>query len=310
LVVGFGYPPIAPFGSDLSYHSEMQQGGTWQQRVQALFTLERQHAIVLCAALFVAIAIADVVTPPALNLTFAYVFVILLACWNIGTAAALVYAALASAIQVFALWDLQGRALTTLYWWIIVGNRVFTFVLVVVLTAPLRSLYRDHLANARYDSLTGAVNRRQFVEILAIEIARSKRAGGPFSVAYFDCDNFKNINDTRGHAEGDVLLRTAVETMQQNVRLIDTVARVGGDEFIVLLPGTGGAVAVPTMERVRADLNRIMASNNWPVSFSIGLGSFETCELSPEEVMANCDALMYRAKGAGKDGIVHETRTS
>ena len=284
----------------------MQPMGIWQQRVQSLFNLERGHAIALCAALFVALAVADVVTPPALNLTFAYIFVILLACWNIGTVAALIYAGLAFAMQVYALWDLRAPQITPVYWWIIVGNRLFTFLVVVVLTAPLRSLYRHQLASARLDSLTGAVNRRHFLEVLAVEIARSKRAQQPFTVAYLDCDDFKQVNDTRGHGEGDVLLRTAVETLKQNLRVIDTVARVGGDEFVVLLPSTSSEEAAFTMERLRADLNRVMAANSWAAGFSIGVGTFEGGERSPDDVIACCDVLMYRAKGENKNSIVRE----
>jgi len=284
----------------------MQPMGPWQQRVQSLFNLERGHAIVLCAALFAAIAVADAVTPPALNLTFAYIFVILLACWNIGTIAALAYVGLAFAVQVYALWNLKSPAITPIYWWIIVGNRLFTFLLVVVLTAPLRSLYRHQQASARLDSLTGAVNRSHFLEVLAVEIARSRRAQQPFTVAYLDCDDFKRVNDTRGHGEGDVLLRTAVETLRQNLRVIDTVARVGGDEFVVLLPSTSSEEAALTMERLRADLNRVMSANQWAVSFSIGMGTFEGGERSPDDVIARCDALMYRAKGESKNSVVCE----
>ena len=284
----------------------MRQPGKWQQRVQSLFNLERRKAIVLCTALFVAIAIADVVTPPQLNLTFAYVFVILLASWNICTTAAVVYALAAFAMQVVVLSEPGAPDLQTIYWYITLGNRLFTFLIVVVLTVPLRVMYRSELETARVDSLTGAISRRHFMQLLAMEIARSKRTREPFSVGYLDCDNFKSVNDTHGHGAGDILLRTAVDTLRQNLRVIDIVARIGGDEFVVLMPSTGGGEAAPTMERVRADLNRVMAANGWQASFSIGLGTFDGSELSPDDVVARCDALMYRAKAEGKNRIVRE----
>jgi diguanylate cyclase (GGDEF)-like protein len=284
----------------------MQPKRTWQQRVQSLFSLERRNAIVLCAVLFAAIAVVDVVTPPALNLTFAYVFVILLACWNIGTAAGLIYAGLAFAMQLVVLSDVDLRALKPVYWYIILGNRLFTFLLVVGLTAPLRTLYRNQLATARLDSLTGAVNRRQLMENLASEIARSRRTRLPLSMAYLDCDDFKKVNDLRGHGEGDVLLRTAVEAMRQNLRTVDTVARVGGDEFILLLPDTDEREAASTLERVRSDLDRVMAANKWEVTFSTGLGTFDGIDLPSDDMVARCDALMYRAKGERKGCMVRE----
>ena len=284
----------------------MRQPRKWQQRVQSLFNLERRKAIALCTALFVAIAIADIVTPPQLNLTFAYVFVILLASWNIGSATALAYALAAFAMQLIVLSEPGAPNLGTFYWYIMLGNRLFTFLIVVVLTVPLRVMYRSELETARLDSLTGAASRRHFMDLLAIEIERARRARQPFSLAYLDCDHFKRVNDERGHREGDFLLRTAVETLQLGLRVIDTVARIGGDEFIVLLPSTGRNEAASTMERLLAHLNRVVAAHGWQVGFSIGLGTFEGGELSPEDVVARCDALMYQAKSAGGNRLAQE----
>ena len=88
---------------------------------------------------------------------------------------------------------------------------------------------------ARYDNLTGLLNRQMFVESLERRIARSQRDDTSFAVLYLDLDHFKDVNDTLGHPTGDELLRTVAKRLQANVRAADTVARFGGDEFAVLL---------------------------------------------------------------------------
>ncbi|MBV8031573.1 MAG: GGDEF domain-containing protein [Betaproteobacteria bacterium] len=273
-----------------------------------LFTLDRRTTLLVCSALLIALAVVDYVTPPQLNLTFAYVLIILLATWNVGALAGAVYAVLASATQVVMLMDLRTAAvpLFSLYWNVILGNRIFTFFVAVALTAPLRRLYDREHQRARIDSLTGAVNRQHFLELLALEIARSRRSGEPFSLAYLDCDNLKAINDRRGHREGDTLLKTLVDEVRRTVRMTDVVARLGGDEFAVLFPQTEGSRVVQALERMRADLHRIFDAHGWRSSLSIGAATFRAPAHSPEEIIAACDALMLRAKAEGKDRLVYE----
>jgi diguanylate cyclase (GGDEF)-like protein len=89
---------------------------------------------------------------------------------------------------------------------------------------------------ARVDYLTHIPNKLGFDEQLKIEIARHRRDRNPFAVAYIDCDNFKSVNDTRGHAAGDRVLKVVAETARANLRVTDVFARLGGDEFAVILP--------------------------------------------------------------------------
>jgi diguanylate cyclase (GGDEF)-like protein len=282
----------------------------WQRNIHSLFSLGRNATLFISAVLFSAIAVADYITPPQLNLTFLYVFVILLVCWNVGAVAGIVFAVLASAMQFVVFPGNTGIGLEPIYRYIILGNRVFTFLLVVGLTVPLRELHAREQRTSRTDFLTGALNRMAMYELLAVESARSRRTGNFFSVAYIDCDNFKAVNDQFGHEQGDELLRSAVKTIKHVLRATDAVARLGGDEFVVLLPGTTSEAALLIMDRLRAELDSVMVANDWPVTFSIGLGVFNRSESSPEEIVHRCDTLMYGVKAYRKNGIDWELVTA
>jgi diguanylate cyclase (GGDEF)-like protein len=280
----------------------------WQRHVQALFTMGRRTTLLVCTVLFVAIGIIDYVTPPQLNLTFAYVLVILLATWNLGAWAGAAYSLLASVMQFAMLMQLRAEAvpLFSVYWNAILINRVFTFFVVVGLTAPLRRLYDREHRQARVDALTGAVNRQHFLELLTLEVARSRRSGELFSVAYLDCDGLKAINDRLGHHEGDALLKSLVDGVRHALRVTDVVARLGGDEFAILFPQTEGSRAIQALERIRADVRRRFESHGWRSSLSVGAATFRKPAQGSEQIVAACDALMYRAKADGKDRIVYE----
>ena len=279
----------------------------WQRFVHGLFAMRRDTTLAIAGVLFSVIFIVDSITPPQLNLTFLYVFVILLVCWNVGALAGILFALLSSAVQFFVFSEAQGLALPAFYRYIILGNRAFVFLLVVGLTVPLRQLYEREQRTSRTDFLTDALNRMALYELLVMESARSRRTGKPFSVAYIDCDRFKAINDLFGHEAGDALLRSVGKTIKRVLRLTDAVARIGGDEFVVFLPETDAEMAAQIIERLRAELAGVMSANQWAVTFSIGLGTFNQSEFSPEQIVQKCDALMYGVKGGEKNGIAAET---
>jgi len=277
----------------------------WQAAVQRLFALDFRQALTLCSVLFVIIAVIDYVTPPELNLTFMYVFVILLACWNLGLTWSLVFTALASGMQFLIVDQIKGDYISLMYLYIDLGNRFFTFLLIVALTVPLRTVYGREKTTARIDWLTRIPNRRAFTELLVTEIARYERTRVPFSVAYVDLDDFKAINDRFGYERGDLLLRKIVETVKRSLRQTDAVARLGGDEFAILFPASSIDAALPVMQRVRAELDALNQEGG-SVTFSIGLGTFGRPGLSPDEVIALCDSLMHRVKREGKKALVYD----
>lgn len=182
-----------------------------------------------------------------------------------------------------------------------------SFYVIAMTFAHLLSSLRLRLAHeqelARTDSLTGICNARSFVECAEIEIERARRRHRSFSVAYVDCDNFKQVNDRFGHNVGDELLQSVAQTMKSGARSFDLVARLGGDEFVLLLPEVNGVQALVVMERLRERLTKAMCEQDWPVTFSIGVATFETAPASVTDMLRQADEVMYLAKNAGKDRI-------
>ena len=158
----------------------------------------------------------------------------------------------------------------------------------------------------RHDPLTGALNRKGLNEALDKELARLRRQGGTLSLALLDVDNFKQVNDTQGHATGDAALTHLATVVREAVRPEDTVARYGGEEFVVLLPNTGLEEAVAVMTRVQRELTRrifMHQNNRILITFSCGVAETASDE-NPEVALKRADAAMYQAKRAGKNRVI------
>jgi len=151
-------------------------------------------------------------------------------------------------------------------------------------------------AEARTDALTGLPNRRHWNEQLLHELDRARRAGTTVAVAVVDLDRFKLVNDTRGHAAGDALLREVAGRFVRAVRTVDLVSRVGGEEFAVALPDVALPDAVAIVERLRTSITG-------DVTCSAGLAVWDG-EESAEALQTRADDALYRAKTAGRDRLV------
>ncbi len=160
---------------------------------------------------------------------------------------------------------------------------------------------------AGHDPLTNLYNRRTFEELLNYEIARAKRREYKFSLILLDLDDFKYINDTYGHQVGDIFLKKVADVIKQSVRQGDIAARIGGDEFAVILSETSLKEAKFVAERLRRNLQnaQITVQNDIKVSVhgSIGLVEFPTHGTSKEELLKAADVSMYKAKKLGKNLI-------
>jgi diguanylate cyclase (GGDEF)-like protein len=274
-------------------------------RTQSLFRLAPGDAAIIAAVAWVAIVAVDWFTGTDVSISTAYLLPILLLAWNRGTAWAVGCALLSVAGQAI-LGVVHGYPHARLEAFAFsLANRLLTYLVALVLMRQLRIVHDKALEAARMDELTGVLNRRALREVLVRELARHARTGRPLCVAYIDCDAFKSVNDRGGHAEGDRLLRTAAGTLVREVRASDLVARIGGDEFVVVFPETHADSLVGTIDKLRGALDGACAALGWPVTFSIGVGTFTAMPESPEALLSRIDALMYRAKSEGRNRVVH-----
>ncbi len=163
---------------------------------------------------------------------------------------------------------------------------------------------------ATRDPLTGALNRGAVLEALRLELSRARRPGGSVSVLLLDVDHFKRINDEHGHPAGDEVLREIVRRLTASLRPHDSIGRYGGEEFLVVLPGSDAAGAAATAERLRdviASHPVVVPACTLPVTVSFGLA---TCaeEDSLETVISHADEALYAAKRDGRNRVATATR--
>lgn len=165
---------------------------------------------------------------------------------------------------------------------------------------------RDHLAHeATVDKLTGLLNRRAFDRRLADEFSRARRYGTHLSLVMFDLDGFKRINDESGHQAGDALLRAVGGLLRSSLRTSDLAARFGGDEFAVLLPGTGKTEAWAVSEKLRGGIRSIDAQPGRALSATASMGVATLSEEMAQgsELVEAADAALLVAKRLGRDRV-------
>jgi diguanylate cyclase len=175
--------------------------------------------------------------------------------------------------------------------------------------AELRKLHQelDRVSSqARHDPLTGALNRQGLDEAVNREISKVKRQDTPLCVALLDIDNFKKLNDTRGHATGDVALAHLASVAREVMRPQDTLARYGGEEFVILLPDTSLENGIEAMTRLQRELTKrffLSGDEKILITFSAGVAQLMTGETGPDAIK-RADQAMYLAKRAGKNRVL------
>jgi diguanylate cyclase (GGDEF)-like protein len=159
---------------------------------------------------------------------------------------------------------------------------------------------------AMRDPLTGLYNRRQLEEGLHREVLRARRVGGTVGVMAIDVDHFKRVNDTLGHEVGDRALRGIAEELASCVREEDIACRAGGEEFVIILPGTGKTALRARAEAVRRTIEQAQISageGTLKLTVSIGLSSFPAYGDTEQAVLRAADVALYKAKAAGRNRV-------
>jgi diguanylate cyclase (GGDEF)-like protein len=194
-------------------------------------------------------------------------------------------------------------------------TRLSIFVLIAYtfsLQAQLRRTLEREKLRADTDRLTGLLNKEAFRERVENEILRSRRYNHPLSLAFIDLDNFKQVNDIQGHDRGDKLLQQISETITHTIRGIDIAGRVGGDEFAICLPETGGEQVCKAIDNLVKALEIVTGKYGRQVTASIGVVTCtEFCFTETyDELLGKADKLMYTAKTKGKNAAEFETISS
>jgi diguanylate cyclase (GGDEF)-like protein len=263
--------------------------------------------VIACAGMVGAVGAADYLTGTDVALILFYLAPIGFGTWFVGLRAGVGLATASAAVSIGT--DLLHRVNfgpDSVSVPILVWNGVIqlgTSLSLVLVLSALRARLEGEELLARTDALTHIPNRRAFLESMDLEIERARRTGRPLALAYVDADDFKDVNDRLGHAQGDALLVAVAQTLRATTRAVDSVARLGGDEFGLLLPETTPAETEALLTRVRATLLATMQLHGWKVGFSMGAAVFVDAPGSPDELMARADELMYAAKRTAKGSI-------
>ncbi len=268
--------------------------------------LEQKSRWFLLAVLFLFIlllGLIDELTGKSLSFAVFYLFPVALAAWSLGRRTAMGFSLLSALVWMEAnLTDGQRNWITLLD----VISRLIFFLIISFLVAALRASLEKEKESARTDYLTKAANARAFYESAESELQRARRYQRPFTMIYFDLDNFKAVNDGFGHSAGDRLLCCVSQSLKAMLRRTDVIARLGGDEFAILLPEAGTEEGRVVAEKLHQRLTAEMQEHQWPVTCSMGVLTCLGVPDSLDSLIRKADELAYAAKTGGKNTIRYD----
>ncbi|HYP47883.1 MAG TPA: GGDEF domain-containing protein [Thermoleophilaceae bacterium] len=227
-----------------------------------------------------------------------YLWVVLYAAYFFRRRGLVVQVVLIAIAYAGSLWVIDPGPVASSRWLTTIGLVVGTAVIVRILSERNEQLVEDLDRTARTDRLTGLANRLAFEERFADELARSGRSGRPLALLLADVDRLKEINDRGGHSAGDAALAQVGRTLRRELRAVDTPARVGGDEFAILLPELDRQAAEAVSLRLAGQVGEHSREHGPPVGLAFGLACFPEDGRSSEALLRVADQALYAAKPA------------
>ena len=235
------------------------------------------------------------------SLEVVYALLILLSSWYAGRLHGLIVTFFSGTGIILSYYFFNAQSLAMHY--VNMGLEIVVLATISLLTSSLREHHLQAEYMASYDSLTGVNNRNSFFLLAQHIVHEATRYKRPFTLAFFDLDNFKLVNDRKGHLEGDNALKLVADVMRANLRQADIVARFGGDEFVVLLPETDDSTAESVLRKLQSKLLDAMKDNNWPITFSIGAVTCNSFTFSIAELLQLADRCLYSVKLLSKNDL-------
>jgi diguanylate cyclase (GGDEF)-like protein len=257
----------------------------------------------VCAASVVVIAVGDVLTGADAAFTLLYLVPISLAALRLGRTAGVVVASSAAGTSL-AIRVSEGQAASSLAfaWNVVAELAIFLSFALVLAELAERLQVQTRIANV--DAVTDLPNRHAAVRALDVAVASARASATPITLAFVDVDDFKRVNDHWGHDRGDAVLAEVARALEGAVSDTDVVARIGGDEFVLLMPQTDTRQAGVVLGRVRSALSAL-AEGPGRITCSVGAVTFETPPASARHAIGAADDLMYAVKRAGKARVEH-----
>jgi len=257
---------------------------------------------VLGVGVLVSLGTADYLFGEAIRLYGLYTFPIaFIALYCDGDKEVIASVIIAGVMQTFVLFSydhaLQTKVVSSLVSFTVI-------ILVAFLAQKARLIHEITLHEAGHDALTGLCNRRRFELLLAEAIVRQKRHGTGMSLAIVDLDQFKALNDTRGHRAGDEALRLAATVLSANTRKSDLVARLGGDEFALLMSNLSREESASLCSKLVGKIAEAMALSGFPITISIGCKFFDKAPADNSIAFELSDRALYLAKRRGRNCAV------
>ena len=282
-----------------SKHSESEIGSH-------LLGRHRQRCLGFGLILLLAIALVDGATGFDMHVAVVYAIPLLLFAWAVGPWWGALLATITCASRAYLGWIIVPMRAPSLFALSEFAATLLALIVLIVALSALRRMLQHAYSQSHRDLLTGLVNKSGFYQVVSAETEVCRRYRRTLSIAYIDCDNFKDVNDRFGHQTGDELLRLIASTMTRKLRASDLPARLGGDEFAVMLPEISPDSARKVIEMLQLRLLHEMREHNWPVTFSIGIATFVKMPAATDDMIHQADQLMYAVKYAGKAAIRRE----
>ncbi|MBS0309020.1 MAG: GGDEF domain-containing protein, partial [Proteobacteria bacterium] len=261
-------------------------------------------SVVAIALIFLfTIGVVDYWAGADISLSIFYLVPIGMGAWYTGWRTAVFLSVLSAIVNRI---DDLGTGFSNQHSWLAIWNVALTLIFMLVFSYLLTLLrgrleYENHLA--RTDVLTGVCNRRSVIEKLEYMLELAARERWPVSLIYVDVDDFKQVNDKKGHAEGDKILRLIACKLNDSLRQTDIVGRLGGDEFAMILPHTDRQTAAHLIQDLHRKLEQSLADGGLLATCSMGCVTLHA-PISVEMALKEADTLMYQAKKQGKRQVV------